>query len=235
VLADGSEDRFLVLASTLTGDESSSDHPGSIHDLPVDGFASLFAYVVGTDPSPLQARGVRWRDNGVELSVPHIGSTPDDRLTERVADELASDPRFDFEVPASAMDAGFTPLGSATGSTDDLADYTVSWVPSEMAGEDRAAAVDAPDEGPTIFINVGARFYGQIAALGPGDAVTAPISRDGELLRLEFLMSGAPISVSGRAVTEEELRDFAASLVELDRDAWRRGLGDRLLIDDSDP
>jgi hypothetical protein len=54
-------------------------------------------------------------------------------------------------------------------------------------------------------------------------------------LRLEFLMSGAPISVSGRAVTEEELREFAAGLVQLDREAWRRGLGDRLLIDAPEP
>ncbi len=215
-------------------DGATEGQPGPIEDLPIDDFAYFFIYVVGADPSSMAARGVGWSDNGVAMSVAQIGSTPDDRLTERVADELAKDADFDFAVPPSAIDAGFAPLGSAAGSTEDVADYTVSWGPAELAGNDRAAATDAPDDGPTIFINVGARFYGQMGDGQSGDAATAPIRRDGDLLQLQLLVSGSPLTVSGRGVTEEELRAFAVSLVELDRDAWRRELGERLLVDEPD-
>lgn len=233
VLGDGSGERFLVLASTRSDGEPTSGDPGPVQDLPVEAFTYLFAYVLGEDPSPLTARGVVWGDAGLEMRVALLGSAPDDGLIERVAAELARDPRFEFEIPGAAIEAGFAPLGSSPGSTDDVADYTVSWVPRELAGDDRAEAMEQADDGPTIFINVGARFYGQGNDSDAVDPMTAEITHDGELLHLAVLMSGSPISVSGRAVSEDELRALAASLVPLDREVWRAQLGDRLLVDDA--
>ena len=223
-----------MLGSTLGADASTEAQPGPIEGLSVDEFAYFFIYVVGADPSSMTAHGVAWSDNGVAMSVVQIGSTPNDRLTERVAQDLARDARFDFAVHTSAIDAGFAPLGGSAGSTEDVADYTVSWGPTELAGEDRAAATHAPDHGPTIFINVGARFYGQVDDGRSGTRRPARSVVTATSLQLQLLVSGSPLSVSGRGVTEDELRAFAVSLAELDRDAWRREPGERLLVDEPD-
>jgi hypothetical protein len=123
-------------------------------------------------------------------------------------------------------------LHIATERVDPVPDYTVSWAPIALAGRDRAEAAAAPDTGPQLFINVGARAYAQYFEddVAP-DAASAAIERHGDLLRLDFTMSGIPVSVSGREVTENQLRRFAESLGRHDHADWRDDLGERLLVD----
>lgn len=112
-------------------------------------------------------------------------------------------------------------------------DYTVSWAPEALAGVDRDDAVAGVDEGPTLFLNVGARSY---RSLFPDDLATdisaADATHDGDVLSLDFELTGIPVSVGGRGVTEDELAAFAMSLRDTDHDRWRAELSDRLFVDD---
>ena len=234
VLTDESGEGFLVLSSGLTDDTATDSRPGAIEDVPSEAFSYLFAFLGGSDPSLSAARSVAWVDSGVAMSVAHVSPGPDDALIERVANDLARTGGFDFALPPSVFDAGFAPMGSSPGSTDDVSDYTVSWAPEALVGEDREAAVDAPDDGPRIYLNVGARFYAQIGEAPDADANSAAVVEDGDTLGLEFLLSGTRIAIGGRAVSEEQLRAFASSLEERDHEAWRSELGERLLVDEPD-
>jgi hypothetical protein len=233
LLADASGERFVVLWAARMDDGAPGGRPGAVEDLPQNAFVHLFAFLGGGDPAGLAARGVASYGGGLEFGVAQLASSPDDQFIVRVANELHDDGRFDYAVPGSALDAGYTLVGSSAGDTRDVSDYTVSWVPTEFVGTDRNAGVSARDVAPQISINVGARFYGQAGHIAAGDAADAPITRDGELLTLEFTISGSPVTVSGRAVSEAELRAFATSLLAHDHEEWRRLLGDRLLVDDA--
>lgn len=123
-------------------------------------------------------------------------------------------------------------LHLATERVDPVPDYTVSWAPMALAGRDRAEATTAPDTGARLFLNVGARAYAQglEGDLAP-DATSGPVEREGDVLRLDFTMSGSPVSVGGREVTESQLRRFAESLGRHDHADWREDIGERLLVD----
>jgi hypothetical protein len=145
-------------------------------------------------------------------------------------DEAARDDDIVWVLPADVPD-GWT-LHVATERVDPVPDYTVSWAPIAIAGRDRAEAMAAPDTGPRLFINVGARVYAQNFEVDLAeDAESALVERDGEVFRLDFEMSGSPVSVGGREVTENQLRRFAESLGRLDHAEWREDLGERLLVD----
>jgi hypothetical protein len=239
VLANKNRNSYLILGahkSSSTKDDSFDKTDGEVTDMgDADNFAYLLAYVVRQD-APLpegHARGVRQRANGLDLMVAEVADEPDDAMIERVAEEFAEVDSLNFQIPASAGSQGFASVGSSPSDTLNVADYSVSWVPQELAGANRTEAVEAPDEGPLLFVNVGAAFYAQTSTAST-DPSSAPISKEGALLRIEFLVDGSIVTVSGRQVSEDALRAVATSLRTYDRSEWRALLGDRLLVDEPD-
>ncbi|MEA2433304.1 MAG: hypothetical protein QOG54_761 [Actinomycetota bacterium] len=138
-----------------------------------------------------------------------------------------------YVLPSNLPD-GWT-LRVATERPGPPASYSVSWAPEELAGATRDEAVNLPDKGPTLFINVGAPFYvdryeREIPNLA-GNAQEAAVTHEGEILEMHFLMDGSIVAVGARDVDENVVRSFATSLKAFARDEWRRTLGARLLVD----
>ena len=142
-----------------------------------------------------------------------------------------------YVLPAH-LPAGWTlkiaterPGGGSTPSY--VSDYTVSWVPADIAGASRSAAIALPDTGPTIFINVGSPFYASSFTNVSANPADASITSQDGLLEMRFLMSGSVVRLNGRDVDEAMMRLVADSLRAYDRADWRAKLGERLLVDQS--
>jgi hypothetical protein len=147
------------------------------------------------------------------------------------ANEAAGD--IVYVLPSNLPD-GWT-LHVATERPGPPASYTVSWTPEELAGATRDEAINLPDQGPTLFINVGSPFYvdryeREIPDLA-GDAQEAAVTREGEILEMHLLVDGSIVTVGARDVDENVMRSFATSLETYPRDEWRTTLGERLLVD----
>jgi hypothetical protein len=237
VLANTNGGSYLILGahkSSSVNEHSFDDTRGEVTDIDVNNFVYLFAYLAPQDalPPAEHARGVRWRTNGLDLIVAEVADAPDDAMIERIAGDFAEVDGLNLQIPASARTQGFASVGSSPGDTSDVADYSVTWAPQELAGANRTEAVETPDKGPLLFINVGSRYYAQPSATSSTDPSTAPISKEGGSLQLEFLLNGGIVKVSGRQVGEEAVRVLATSLRTYDRSAWRARLGERLLVDE---
>jgi hypothetical protein len=123
------------------------------------------------------------------------------------------------------------PGGGSTPSY--VSDYTVSWVPADLAGASRSAAIALPDTGLTIFINVGSPSYAPSFTNVSANPADAPITSQDGLLEMRFLMSGSVVRLNGRDVDEAMMRMVADSLRAYHRADWRAKLGERLLVDQS--
>ena len=207
-------------------------------------FMMALAFVLPAKPSAglttapsakdLRAREMRWRSDGFDFIVAQLSASPDDALIERIGDEFGRLRSLDFPIPRSAEAAGFTRVGSAAGDLD-TPDYTVSWAPAKFAGENREAAIAAPDEGPGLWINVGSRFYAQTATGLPTDPSEASVTTRDGVLEVEFLFDGSVVRVGGRHVGEPAVRALAESLRMYERDTWRADLGERLFVNHVEP
>jgi hypothetical protein len=235
ILSNETRESYLILIAEA-GPRVEQDSPvtdGEITDMDVNNFGFLFVYVVGQNPPPqAQARGVGWRANGLNLMVAEVADAPDDDRINLIANEFGEVDTLNFQIPTSVRTQGYKSVGSSPGGTDDAADYSVSWAPQGLAGANRAEAIKQPDEGPLLFINVGSRFYAQSKTISSTDASTAAISKENGLLRMEFLINGSHVQVSGRQVDEEAVRELATSLRTYGHSEWRDRLGDRLLVDE---
>lgn len=173
-----------------------------------------------------------------DLGTRPVGCSDELRASTTVDGTIDAAPARDHDVAyllPSELPEGFA-LRLATERTDPFTDYTVSWAPAAVVGRNREEASAAPDVGATLILNVGARYYLSYSEIGGVELAagsdSAELMRDGEVMRLDFTRAGIPVTVAGREVSEEQLRAFAPSLEELDRDEWREQLGDRLLVDD---
>jgi len=211
---------------------------GSAEDFPSDEFLILVKLVVSPsagalNPTMTKVRGIEWHNSRFYLRVAEVASTPDDALIDRVAQQLDSVRDLDFTIPPSALADGFQRAGGAPSFPMDVTDYTVSWAPGDSVGATRAEAGSMPDKGPTIFINVGSRFYAQSGRTLSSDPATAEMKTESDIKKLDFVMNGSLVSVGGRQVDDQALRAFATSLNAMTQTAWRAQLGDRLLVDTS--
>ena len=244
ILTTKLHDRFLFLEihrldTSDQADVSLQSKPGKVDDVPQEEVIYLLAYVVGQttngapDPTAMNARGVEWRNSRFGYKVIELAKPPDDQLIERVADRFKGIDQLAFDVRKDILDEGFEVVGRAAGLSGEVTDYTVSWAPPDLVGQNRQAAVALPDTGPTIFISVGCRFYGQGFRNLSTDAGTAQVTRSSGVLRMEFLTNGSSVSVGARGVDEQTIRAFATSLQLVSRQDWVAQLGDRLLVDTS--
>jgi hypothetical protein len=127
------------------------------------------------------------------------------------------------------------------GEAIEVSDYTVSWRPAHRAGMNRREATGQSDDGPGMWLNLGAYYYECCYIIGERDpdeaARLADDPRDARIrtedgtLVLEWRLGCCVPRVGGKDVTRSQLRQFAMSFRAMDRAEWKRRLGERLLID----
>jgi hypothetical protein len=181
------------------------------------------------------ARATWRRANGLTVFVIHLASDPDDALIGTVADEMERIESLDYDIPRSAVAAGFEPIGSAAGPANPP-DYTLVWVAPRSPADDPNAEAGSDDDVPSLTINVAARGWAQNASALDDDSSEAEVTKipgsDGEL-ELTFLYQGCLVRVSGRGVPEQTVRAVATSLRVYSRQEWRARVGDRLTVDET--
>ena len=152
----------------------------------------------------------------------------------------------DYLPDGWALGSATERIGTAeglTGKAIEISDYTVVWLPDELVGTTRDEAREAileTDNDPSIFINVGSRYYEDIYLLAFGAPLgevggydeNTPLMSEDHINEPTFRVECCVVILQAIGVDEHELRRVAAGMFATDRQSWRAQLGDRLLLDE---
>ena len=208
------EGRILLIG--VSTDDDLEPTPVEVVDFDPDELVYVLGYTLGKGDywDGRVARQARLGTDEFWVAAVELSADPDDELLRALARDLADANQLDYRIPARAISAGFEPAGSVNGFPDDVTDYTVSWRP---VGEVRKV--------PTLFINVGSKFYAQSRRALGTDPASAPIVEAAGKLSLEFLFDGCSVDVGAQGVDQAAVRAFAVSLRAHPVDEWREMLG----------